>query len=283
VVDYPHTRRDDTRETLHGRTVADPYRWLEDPDSAETADWVRRQNELTESYLAALPERTWFAATMQAVLARPRAGTPQHRGGRYLVPRNDGRQDQDVWYVADSLAELLEGGRVLVDPNTFSPDGTSSLSGLTLRSDGRQVAYGISEGGSDWHTFHLLDVDSGEEVPDAAVQTKFSEVVWLPDGRSYLYTAFDHEGHAAGTQTSAVVGGRLRIHRVGRPVAEDELVLEFPEDERLMVWAEVTDDDCWVVVSIVAGTENQNRLWAYPVTTEAGTSRLGEPVKVVTG
>ncbi|MFL6026022.1 MAG: prolyl oligopeptidase family serine peptidase [Friedmanniella sp.] len=281
MVDYPSSRRDDTRETLHGREVADPYRWLEDPDAPETADWVRRQNAVTEAYLRSLPERPWFSATMQSVLARPRTGTPQHRSGRYLVARNDGRQNQDVWYVADSLPELLEGGRVLLDPNTFSADGTSSLAFLTLRRDGRRLAYGISEGGSDWHTIHLLDVDSGAAVSDVGVQTKFSEALWLPDGSSFVYTAFDHEGYVAGTQTSALAGGKLRVHRVGRPESEDELVLEFPDDDRLMVWAEITDDDRWVVVSIVAGTENQNRLWAYPVLQDASGSRLGEPIKVV--
>ena len=281
MVDYPHTRRDDTVERLHGRLVADPYRWLEDPDSAETADWVRRQNEVTETYLADLPERAWFSTTMQAVLARPRAGTPQRRARHYLVTRNDGRQNQDVWYAAASLAELRTGGRVLVDPNRFSSDGTSSLASLTISGDGRLVAYGVSEGGSDWLTFVVVDADTGEEVPDARVQTKFSEPTWLPDSRSYLYTAFEHEGHADGTETSALAGGKLRLHRIGRPVDEDELVLEFPADDRLMMWAEVTEDDRWVVVSIVAGTENQNRLWAYPITDDGGRSQLGAPVKVV--
>jgi len=281
VVHYPHTVRDDTVERLHGRAVADPYRWLEDADSPATADWVRRQNEVSEAYLAGLPERTWFSATMQAVLARPRAGTPQRRSRHHLVTRNDGRQNQDVWYAAGSLAELRAGGRVLVDPNRFSADGTSSLSGLTLSGDGRLVAYGVSEGGSDWLTFVVVDADTGEQVPDARVQTKFSEAAWLPDSRSYLYTAFDHDGHAEGTETSALAGGKLRLHRVGRPVEEDELVLEFPADDRLMMWAEVSEDDRWAVVSIVAGTENQNRLWAYPITELDGESRLGEPVKVV--
>ena len=281
MVDTPDTRRDDTSERLHGRTVADPYRWLEDADSAETADWVRRQNEVSERYLADLPERQWFASTMHAVLARPRAGTPRRRSGHYLVTRNDGRQNQDVWYASDSLDELRAGGRVLVDPNRFSLDGTSSLDGLTVSGDGKLVAYGVSEGGSDWLTFVLVDAATGEEVTDSRVQTKFSEPVWLPDSRSYLYTAFDHEGHADGTGTSALAGGKLRIHRVGRPVADDELVLEFPADDRLMMWAEVTEDDRWAVVSIVAGTENQNRLWLYPITEEDGESRLGEPVKLV--
>lgn len=281
MVDYPHSRRDSTRDVLHGRFVADPYRWLEDPDAGETADWVRRQNAVTEDHLAGLPERAWFAATMAAVLARPRAGTPLHRGGRYLVSRNDGRQDQDVWYVADSLAELLAGGRVLVDPGTFSADGTSSLASLTVSGDGRRLAYGVSEGGSDWHTFRLLDVDSGAEVEDVGVQTKFSEATWLPDGTSFVYTGFEHEGHGTGTETAALAGGQLRLHRVGRPESEDELVLALPEDDRLMIWAQLSDDDRWLVVSVVAGTENQNRLWAYPVSTVDGTSRLGAPVKVV--
>ena len=278
---YPRTRRDDTVERLHGRSIPDPYRWLEDPDSAETIDWVRRQNAVTEEHLAALEERPWFAATMAAVLARPRAGTPRRRSGRYLVARNDGRQEQDVWYVADSLDDLLAGGRVLVDPNTFSADGTSSLANLTLSPDGRRLAYGVSEGGSDWHTFALLDLESGQPVADAGVRTKFSEAAWLPDGRSFVYTAFDHEGPADGTQTDALGGGSLRVHRVGTAVTEDEQVLAFPDDDRLMIWSEVTEDDRWVVVSIVAGTENQNRLWAYPITTEDGRSRLGDPVKVV--
>ncbi len=124
---YPPTRRGDVVETLHGRSIADPYRWLEDPDSPETIAWVAAQNAVTEDYLAALPQRDWFAETMTAILRRPRTGVPFVRGGRCLVTRNDGRQDQDVWFVADSLAELLDGGRVLIDPNTFSAGGTDSV------------------------------------------------------------------------------------------------------------------------------------------------------------
>lgn len=280
-MDLPTTRRGDVVEVLHGRTVADPYRWLEAPDDPETVDWVARQNAVTEAHLADLPERAWFAATMRAVLSRPRAGTPRTRSGRYLVSRNDGSQNQDVWFVADSLAELLTGGRVLVDPNTFSTDGTQALDELTVSSDGRRVAYGVSEGGSDWHTFALLDVAGGGPIADVGVQTKFSAAVWLPDGESFAYTGYVHEGHAEGTETSALGGGQLRIHRVGRPVDADELVLAFPDDDRLFLWAELSDDDRWLLVSIAEGTENQNRLWVYPVENSGGRSTLGEPVRVV--
>jgi prolyl oligopeptidase len=154
-------------EVLHGRSIADPYRWLEDPDSAETADWVKRQNEFTAGYLESLRDRAWFLDTMHQVMRQPRAGVPFKRAGHDFVSRNDGTQNQDVIFVASSLPELMAGGRVLIDPNAFSPDGTSSLTSLTVSGDGELVAYGVSEAGSDWTTFRLLSLSSGDDVADA--------------------------------------------------------------------------------------------------------------------
>jgi prolyl oligopeptidase len=286
MVAYPNTRRDDITEVRHGRTIADPYRWLEDPDSAETAAWVTEQNAVTEDYLAALPDRAWFTATMQAVINRPRAGTPFKRAGWYFVTRNDGTQNQDVVFVAESLPELLAGGRILIDPNTFAADGTSSLASFTVSPDGMLAAYGVSEAGSDWATFHLLELATGHPVADVAIQTKFASAEWLPDGQSYVYSHFHHEGHAEGTQTAALAGPQLRLHRIGaarEPAqpADDELILEFPDDDQLFFWPEVTDDDRFVVVTIVEGTQNRNRLWVYPIITEQGLSRLDAPIKIV--
>jgi prolyl oligopeptidase len=280
VAHFLQTRRSDVVDLLHGRSIADPYRWLEDPDSAETADWVARQNEVTAPYLESLPDRPWFLDTMHQVMSQPRAGVPFKRAGLYFISRNDGSQNQDVIFVASSLEELLAGGRVLVDPNTFSPDGTSSLTSLTVSGDGEVVAYGVSEAGSDWTTFRLLNLASGAGVQDAVVQTKFSQAEWLPDHRSYVYTHFDHEGHADGTETAALSRPKLRVHRIGEPQDHDELILEFPENDQLMFWAEVTDDDRYLVVSIVEGTENKNRLWVYPII--AGErSELGSPSKII--
>src|SRR4029453_7334144 len=277
---FPETRREDVVDVLHGRPMADPYRWLEDPDSADTADWVKRQNEVTAVYLESLPDRPWFLETMQQVMRRPRAGVPFKRAGHYFVSRNDGRQNQDVIFVASSLEELLAGGRVLVDPNTFSADGPISLTTLNVSGDGHLVAYGVSEAGSDWTTFRLLSLASGDQVDDASVRTKFSEAEWMPDRRSYVYTHFDHEGHADGTETGALSGPKLRVHRIGEPQDHDELILEFPENDRLMFWAEVTDDDRYLLASIVEGTENKNRLWAYPIIT-GERSELGKPIKII--
>jgi prolyl oligopeptidase len=280
VTRYPETRREDTVEVLHGRSIADPYRWLEDPDSAETADWVKRQNEFTAGYLESLRDQAWFLDTMQQVMRQPRAGVPFKRAGHYFVNRNDGTQNQDVIFVASSLPELMAGGRALIDPNAFSPDGTSSLTSLTVSGDGELVAYGVSDAGSDWTTFRLLSLPSGDDVADAVIQTKFSQAEWLPDHRSYVYTHFDHQGHAEGTQTAALSGPKLRIHRIGEPQDHDELIMEFPENDQLMFSAEVTDDDRFLAVSIVEGTEYKNRLWVYPIV-QGDRSDLGSPIKII--
>ena len=277
---FPETRRADVVEVLHEQPISDPYRWLEDPDSDETADWVKRQNEFTAAYLDSLPDRSWFLDTMQQAMRQPRAGVPFKRAGYYFVSRNDGTQNQDVIYVAPSLAELLASGRVLVDPNTFSEDGTSSLTSLTVSGDGQLVAYGVSEAGSDWTTFRLLRLATGDLVDDALIQTKFSQAEWLPDHRSYVYTHFDHAGAADGTGTAALPGPKLRLHRIGDPQDHDELILEFPENDQLMFWAEVTDDDRYLLVSIVEGTENKNRLWVYPIIW-GERSELGSPIKII--
>ncbi|MFC6156659.1 prolyl oligopeptidase family serine peptidase [Kribbella jiaozuonensis] len=274
---YPESRRDDVVETLHGREIADPYRWLEDPDSPDTQDWVQRQNEFTQAELSGYPEREWFQTTMSAILARPRAGVPSKKAGWYFVGRNDGTQAQDVIYVAESLDELLSGGRVLIDPNTLSEGGTDSLGTFTVSPDGKYFAYGINESGSDWTTFRLLDIATGKQVDDVVSEAKFCEAVWLPDSSAYLYLHYPSSGRSEGTETKSLTGGRLTLHKVGTPQSEDELVLSFPGEDQIFLAPEVSEDDRYLVVHITEGTDPATRLWVYPITADG----LGDPVKVV--
>jgi prolyl oligopeptidase len=178
---YPHSERGPVVETLHGVKVADPYRWLEDPDSARTREWVAAQNAVTEEHLAGLASRGWFREQLGAILGVPRAGVPRPRGGRYLLDRNDGSQDQDVVTVADDLMTLAAGGRVLIDPAEFSADGTASLRAAVLSPDGKWVAYQVSEAGSDWTRVRVRGVDSGVDTADAVPYAKFMPPVWSPD------------------------------------------------------------------------------------------------------
>jgi prolyl oligopeptidase len=278
----PTSRRGDVVETLHGHEVADPYRWLEDPDSAETRAWVEEQNRCSRAHLDSLASREWFAGVMHAALRRPRAGTPDKLAGRYVVGRNDGTQQQDVWFVADSLEELRAGGRLLLDPNTFSEDGTSSLAGYAHSKDGRRLAYLVSDGGSDWTTIRVLDLETGHDLGEAVRKVKFSTATWLPDHESFLYLHYPVEGSGIGTEAEALPGGRLMRHRLGEPQDADELLLELPENPRLSMTPELSHDGRWLAVGIHEGTSERNRLWVYPVSTPpGGASVLGEPRRLV--
>ncbi|MFP5415752.1 MAG: prolyl oligopeptidase family serine peptidase [Actinomycetes bacterium] len=271
------TRQDELVEILHGREVADPYRWLENADDPEVAAWVATQREHAEASLAQLPSRAWFADLMDRIVARPRAGVPIVRGGRFFLSRNDGTSPQDLWYTAGSLEELERGGAVVLDPNAWSSDGTASLSTFSVASDGSLMAYARSDGGSDWQHIRVLDLATGCELEEA-VTAKFSSPAWLPDHRSFLYTTFEEASDARGTATAGLGAARLMVHRLDGP---DELLLTFPDEPQTLAFGQVSHDDAWLVVSIVRGTENVNRLWLYPLRTADGRSTLGEPVKVV--
>ncbi|CAN5164384.1 prolyl oligopeptidase family protein [soil metagenome] len=277
---HPETRRDDTVEALHGHEVADPYRWLEDPDSAETKSWVSAQNAASRAHLDSLASRPWFHRTMLEIVGMPRAGTPDRFAHRYVVSRNDGTQQQDQLFVADSLEELQGAGRLLLDPNIFSSDGTSSLAWYDESRDGRLLAYQVSEGGSDWTTLRVREIATGEDLADVLTKVKFSAATWLPD-HSFLYVHFPTEGTAMGTEAAELPAGRLRRHVLGTSQDEDSLVWEMPEQPRVIPDPELSHDGRWLVVHLAEGTSEKNRLWVYPVTTEGGTTSLGEPIKLV--
>jgi len=280
---YPPTRRDDLVEVLHGHEVADPYRWLEDAEAPEVAAWVAAQREHAERALEELPGRAWFTDLMRRIVARPRAGVPLVRGGRVFLSRNDGTSPHDVWYMADTLEELERGGRLVLDPNDWSADGTASLSTFSVSPDGRLLAYAVSHAGSDWQHLRVRDLETLSDLDRPDVVAKFSSPVWLPDGRSFLYTTFDQfpgdrEAHRGRPPQAALGGARLMVHRLD---GEDELLVSFPDEPDTLAFGQRTHDGRWLVVTIVVGTESVNRLWAYPIRDAGGRSTLGDPIRVV--
>jgi len=217
---------------------------------------------------------------MRDIVLRPRAGLVRHLGDGYAVSRNDGAQAQDVWYAADSLDELIAGGRVLLDPNSWSVDGTSSLAGFAASPDGVRLAYAVSEAGSDWQRFRFNNLITGEALDEPELVTKFAPVVWLADSVSILYNEFGDSGRAEGTDTTALGGGDLKLHTLGQPASEDVTVVHLPDD-RLMAWPQASDDDRWLFVTIERGTESNCRLWAMRQEVVLGRVHLGEPIKLV--
>ena len=182
---YPPAKRDNLVETLHGKPVADPYRWLEDDvrKSPEVRQWVDAQSKLTQDYLAAIPERETIQNKLTSLWNYEKVTAPSKVAGRYFFRKNDGLQNQSVLFSMDKL-----GGeaRVLIDPNQWTKDGTIALGGTSVSDNGRYMAYSVSEAGSDWQTLKVLDVDTGKPLADEIKWVKFSSPNWTADAKGFF-------------------------------------------------------------------------------------------------
>ncbi|MEL7046091.1 MAG: S9 family peptidase, partial [Pseudomonadota bacterium] len=250
---YPATHRGDVVDSYYGEQVPDPYRWLEDDRSEETAQWVAAQNAVTRSYLDAIPFRAAIAATVEKLLDYERESAPFFEGDYQYFYANDGLQNQDVLYRrrvgSDDEAE------VFLDPNSFSDDGTVSMSAVSFSRDGRFVAYQLSTGGSDWRNIVTLDTETLEPVGDALVDVKFSGIAWR-GSEGFYYSSYDKPD---GSELSAMTDQhRLYFHRLGGTQAEDELVFGADESEKYRyVGASVTEDDRFLSISAADSTSGE--------------------------
>ena len=253
-VEYPKTRQVDQVDDYFGVEVADPYRWLEDLDGEETAAWVAAQNEVAEPFLASLPGRAAIEDRLREIWNYERWSTPAKRGERYFYNHNDGLQDQSVVYVAESMDQ--EGdeppGRVLLDPNTWSDDATVALAGMTPSRDGRYVAYAQSDGGSDWRTWKVHDVETGEDTGDLIDFTKFTSISWMPDNSGFFYSRYPprEDDPTKGDGSKAV---SVYFHALGTQQSEDRLVFSQPEHPRRNPYASVSEDGEYLLVNLQEG------------------------------
>ena len=253
---YPKAKTVDQVDDYHGTKVADPYRWLEDTDSADTRAWVEAENKVTFAYLDQIPYRAAIRARLLKLWNYERFTVPQQHGGRYFYQHNDGLQNQNVLLVAESLhAEP----RVLLDPNTLSTDGTVALAGEALSDDGKRMAYGTATSGSDWTEWHVRDVDTGKDLPDVIKWVKFSGASWTKDGKGFFYSRYDEPKGAA--MRDANYFQKLYYHVVGTAQADDKLVYDRPDNKELGFAGGVTDDGKYLVISVWQGTSPKNRLY----------------------
>ena len=238
-VTYPETKVCDTVDTYFGIQVADPYRWLEDDYSEETANWVKAQNELTNSYLSQIPYREQMKNHLKEILNYPKEGAPWKKGNRYFFYRNDGLQNQSVLYCKNSL----DGKAVeLLDPNKLSDDGTVALSTLDISDDGNYLGYAISRNGSDWQEIYVKNIATGEVLSDHLVWVKFSGIAWKDDG--FFYSRFPEPKN----QLSGInENGKLYYHKVGTDQKADQLAYQDPANANLSFSADVVNKR-WLVI-----------------------------------
>ncbi|MBV8642866.1 MAG: S9 family peptidase, partial [Candidatus Eremiobacteraeota bacterium] len=247
----------DQIDEYFGTRVADPYRWLEDVDSPQTRRWIGEENELTESVLATVRERAAIRARLTEVWNYERRSVPEKIGDLYAYFRNTGLQNQGVLYVTPDLAEP---GRVLLDPNTFSPDGTVALSGASFSEDGTRLAYSISASGSDWQEWHVRDVATGADLPDIIRWSKFSNASWKRDGSGFYYSRYD-EPSSESKYKDANYFHKVYFHRLGTPQSTDVLVYERPDHKDWNFGAITTEDGRYLIIDVSRGTAPENAIF----------------------
>ncbi|XP_050306640.1 prolyl endopeptidase isoform X2 [Anthonomus grandis grandis] len=251
---YPSFRRDETiKDTYFGTEIPDPYRWLEDPDSEETQNFVKAQNELTRPYLDSCPQKKAIQERITKLWNFPKKYCPTRHGNKYYQHRNTGLQNQNVLFVLD---ELTQEGKVFLDPNTLSDDGTIALSGTKFSEDGSTFAYGLSSSGSDWIEIRFKNALTGEDYPEVLKKVKFSSMSWMHDNKGFFYCAYlDQTGKADGSETTSSENQKVYYHVLGTDQSADVEAVEF-EDKELRIGCRVSHCGSYLVVTATKGCKN---------------------------
>jgi prolyl oligopeptidase len=254
---YPASAKGTQQDIYHGTSIADPYRWLEDANSAETKVWVDAQNKVTQTFLGQIPERETIKQRLTKLWNYERFSVPYKESGRYFYSRNDGLQNQAVLYTMKSLADEP---RLLLDPNTLAADGTVALSGSAVSPDGKYLAYGTAASGSDWNEWKVRDIDTGKDLDDHLKWVKFSGASWTPDGKGFFYSRYDAPDEA-GKLASVNYFQKLYFHKIGTPQSADVLVYDRPDEKEWGFGGEVTDDGKYLIITATKGTAPKYRIF----------------------
>lgn len=246
ALQYPQTKKGETVDVYFDTKVADPYRWLEDDKSTETAAWVKAQNEVTYGYLSTIPFRETLKNRMEKLWNYEKIGAPSKEGNYTYYSKNNGLQNQSVMYRKDTKGVET----VFLDPNTFSKKGTTSLGGVNFSEDGSKMAYSISEGGSDWRKVILMDTESKKILEDTLVDVKFSGVSWKGN-EGFYYSSYDKP---KGSELSAKTDQhKLYFHKLGTS-QKDDLVIFGLDQKRRYVGGSVTEDNRFLVITAANAT-----------------------------
>lgn len=254
---YPETAKVDVVDDYHGTKVADPYRWLEDDNSAETAAWIKAENEVTDDYLSQIPFRDLVRERLTQLWNYEKTGAPVKVGDYYVFFRNDGLQNQSVMYIKKGLDGEPS---VLLDPNTLSSDGTVALGDVSFSEDGKYMAYGLASAGSDWVTLHVKEIPSGRDLPDVIKWLKFSGASWAADSKGFYYSAYDEPAE------SELLSGQNRnqkvmYHRLGTEQSADRLIYRDPEHPLRYLSGGESKDGRWIFISATEGTHGTEILF----------------------
>ncbi len=262
---YPSAARGEQIDGYNGTLVADPYRWMEDVDAPATRAWVEAEAKLTSDYLAAIPGRDRIAQRLKEIWNFERWGAPEKHGAGWFFTHNDGLQNQSVLFMT---TDPQKPARVMLDPNELSADGTVAFKGAGYSDDGKLMAYGLSEAGSDWETWHVREVASGKDLPDQLRWAKFTGASWRKDGSGFYYSGFKatDAGQSLKAQNQYHT---VFFHKLGTAETQDAKVYVRPDEPDWFVGAQVTDDGRYLIVTANHGTDVKNTLLVADLTADA--------------
>ncbi len=247
----PKTRVDNVTETIHGVTITDPYRWLEDQDSPETRSWLKEQNDYTQSLLSARPERDAIKQRLEKLLKIDTIGVPTERGGRYFFSKRRADQNQAVIYYRNGANGKDE---VLLDANTASADNNTSYNLLDISTDGKLIVYGVRQGGKDEVSVKLMDVDTRKDLPDMLPETRYFGISMKPDKSGFYYSRFSKEG------------SRIYYHKMGSNPKEDAKIFGDGYGPVQIISAGLSEDGRYLVITVFYGSAgDKSEVWVQNV------------------
>jgi prolyl oligopeptidase len=256
-VDYPAAPKGNQVDNYHGTKVADPYRWLENPDSPESRKWIEAENKLTFHFLDQIPQRAAIKARLKELWDYEKFSAPEKEQSQYFFRKNSGLQNQSVIYTTPSFAQPP---RELLNPNSLSPDGTIAVEGTAVSDDAKLFAYGLATAGSDWEEWKVRDVATGKDTADDLNWIKFSGASWKKDGSGFFYSRYA-EPKGENKLRAQVFNQKLYFHKLGTPQSQDNLVYERPDHKDWLFNGHVTDDGRYLIITVNHGTDPHNRIF----------------------
>jgi prolyl oligopeptidase len=259
TLQYPQTKKVDQKDTYAGNVVVtDPYRWLETDvrQSSDVRAWVDEQNKVTFGYLGSLPYRDAIKERLTKLWNYEKYSVPVRKGGRYFFTKNSGLQNQSVLQTQKSLSDPP---RPLIDPNTWSKDGTVALNAYSVSDEGRYIAYGVAEAGSDWVKWRIKEIESGQDLPDEIRWVKFNTPAWTKDSKGFFYSRFPEPKAGADFQ-DLNKNGKVYYHRIGTVQSDDVVVYHRPDQPDWNYSSDVTEDGRYLVITVSVSTDDRYQI-----------------------